>query len=97
MEPPSSSLRLHAAAKELDFEARPFFTLLVAVTNEAPFAVPVPASTATVSVEVLDENEPPAFVPAELRVSVVENAEPGSSVADLRAEDPDAVREQSVR
>lgn len=67
------------------------------VTNEVPFAGPVSASTATVAVEVLDENEPPVFSPAELRVSVRENAEVGSPVAELRAEDPDTTQKQSVR
>lgn len=62
-----------------------------------PFTGPVSASTATVAVEVLDENEPPVFSPAELRVSVAENAGVGSSVADLRAEDPDTVQRLSVR
>lgn len=67
------------------------------VTNEVPFTGPVSTSTATVSVEVLDENEPPAFSPPELCVSLTENANVGSFVADLWAEDPDTQQHQSVR
>lgn len=85
------------ASQELDFEGSPVFTLLVMVTNEVPFTRPVSTSTATVVVEVLDENEPPVFSPAELRVSITENANVGKSVANLRAQDPDTTRGQNIR
>lgn len=67
------------------------------MTNEEPFSGPVPTSTATVTVDVLDVNEPPVFRPALISASVSEDAKTGSSVASLKAEDPDAARKQSVR
>ncbi|GAA6229004.1 B-cadherin-like [Lates japonicus] len=84
-------------AKELDFESIPIFTLLVVVTNEVPFSGPVSTSTATVEVAVVDKNEPPVFSPAEINVRASEDVKVGSSVAILRAKDPDTARTQSVR
>ncbi|XP_031713510.1 B-cadherin [Anarrhichthys ocellatus] len=84
-------------AKGLDFESSPVFTLLVVVTNEVPFSGRVSTSTATVTVTVRDKNEPPVFSPAESHVSISEDVKTQSSVADLRAKDPDTARTQSVR
>lgn len=67
------------------------------VTNEEPFFGPVSTSTATVIIDVLDVNEPPVFRQAVISASISENANVGSSVAVLRAEDPDTDRKQSVR
>lgn len=83
--------------KALDFEAGSVYTLLVAVTNEEPFSGPVSTSSATVIVDVLDVNEPPVFRQAVVSSSISEDAKVGSSVAVLKAEDPDTAKKQSVR
>lgn len=95
--PTNFALALLTSSKELDFEARSVHTLLVAVTNEEPFSSPVSTSTATVIVDVLDVNEPPVFKQAVISASVSEDADVGSSVAVLKAEDPDKARKQSIR
>ncbi|XP_068595430.1 B-cadherin [Brachionichthys hirsutus] len=82
--------------KELDFESLPVFTLLVVVTNEMPFSGPTLTSTATLTVSVEDENEPPVIIPAEIHASVWEGVAMGGSVANVRAEDPDSARKQSI-
>ncbi|XP_056272199.1 B-cadherin-like [Pseudoliparis swirei] len=84
-------------AKGLDFESLPAFTLLVVVTNEVPLSGLASTSTATVTVTVTDKNEPSVFSPAEIHVSISEDAKTESSVADLGAQDPDTARRQSVR
>lgn len=95
--PTNVALAHLTSSKELDFEAGPVYTLLVAVTNEEPFSALVSTSTATVTVEVLDVNEPPVFRQAVISVSISEDANVGSSVAVLKALDPDTARKQSVR
>ncbi|KAJ0069743.1 hypothetical protein NL108_012375, partial [Boleophthalmus pectinirostris] len=86
-----------STAKKLDFESTPTFTLLVIVTNEAPFTRSVSTSTATITVTVKDLNEPPMFTPSKIQVALSEDAQIGSSVTYLRAIDPDTSRPTKIR
>uniref|UniRef100_A0A3P9PIG0 Cadherin-1 n=1 Tax=Poecilia reticulata TaxID=8081 RepID=A0A3P9PIG0_POERE len=83
-------------AKELDFESLSEYKLLVVVTNDAPFSVPVSTSTATVTIKVIDRNEPPVFSPAEVHLTLSEDVRVGTPVVHLKARDPDRARAQRV-
>ncbi|XDV29176.1 hypothetical protein PO909_032326, partial [Leuciscus waleckii] len=94
---PSRMEGIITTSKALDFEQANHFSLLVVVTNEVPFAIPLPTSTATVTITVQDINEPPVFEPAEKRVIVYEDLAVGSTIQKYTAKDPDTAREQKIR
>lgn len=73
----------------LDFEAKNQHVLYVEVTNEAPFVVKLPTSTATVVVHVDDVNEAPVFVPPSKVIEVQEGISVGEPVCTYTAQDPD--------
>lgn len=83
-------------AKGLDFEKSSKHTLLIAVENEVPFALPLPTATATVVVKVKDVNEAPIFDPLEKEVSKREDLAVGTDVVQYTASDPDTARKQTV-
>ncbi|XP_031152767.1 B-cadherin-like isoform X2 [Sander lucioperca] len=85
-----------STAKGLDFEKSSTHTLLVAVENEIPFAVPLPTATATVVVTVQDVNEAPVFFPVEKLVVKREDLAVASDVVQYTASDPDTARKQNV-
>lgn len=80
----------------MDYEAQREYTLYVIVTNEAPFEVHLPTSTATVIVTVKDVNEDPIFVPPENLVKVPEDIALGREVTTYTAKDPDTYMEQKL-
>ncbi|XP_068812378.1 B-cadherin-like isoform X2 [Struthio camelus] len=94
---PASNEGVLSTAKALDYEARGQFVLHVAVANAAPFAVKLPAATATVAVGVEDVNEAPAFEPPALAARVPEDVPLGHAVAAYTARDPDRARGQRLR
>uniref|UniRef100_A0A8C9ZDM0 Cadherin domain-containing protein n=1 Tax=Sander lucioperca TaxID=283035 RepID=A0A8C9ZDM0_SANLU len=85
-----------STAKGLDFERSSTHTLLVAVENEIPFAVPLPTATATVVVTVQDVNEAPVFFPVEKLVVKREDLAVDSDVVQYTASEPDTARKQHV-
>ncbi|XP_066512625.1 uncharacterized protein [Hoplias malabaricus] len=93
---PNKQEGIITTVKPLDFETNPKYTLLVAVENNVPFAKPMPTSTATVTVNVLDVNEDPVFDPEVKEVSVPEDAAVGSQLTVFTATDPDTARAQTV-
>ncbi|KAG8521786.1 Cadherin-3 [Galemys pyrenaicus] len=86
---PESNQGVLTTRKGLDFEAKNQYTLYVEATNEVPFLVTLPTSTATVVVLVDDVNEAPEFVPPSRAVEVQEGISVGTSVCTYTAQDPD--------
>ncbi|XP_037371874.1 cadherin-3 [Talpa occidentalis] len=86
---PESNQGVLTTRKGLDFEAQNQYTLYIEVTNEVPFVVKLPTSTATVVVLVDDVNEAPEFVPPYKAFEVQEGLSVGTSVCTYTAQDPD--------
>ncbi|CAJ1066648.1 B-cadherin-like [Xyrichtys novacula] len=85
-----------STTKGLDFEKSAKHTLLIAVENDVPFATPLPTSTATVVVTVIDVNEPPIFDPVVKTVSKKEDLAVDADLVQYTAADPDIARKQKV-
>jgi cadherin 17 (LI cadherin) len=85
-----------SALQGLDFEAKQQYVLHVTVNNEAPFAVTLVTSTATVTVDVIDVNEAPVFVPPEKRVEVPEDFGVGLEITSYTAREPDTFMNQKI-
>lgn len=66
------------------------------VKNVAPFEVALSTSTATVTVDVLDMNEAPIFVPPQKRVEVPEDFPVGMEITSYTAQEPDTFMEQKI-
>uniref|UniRef100_A0A8C6XTY7 Cadherin-1 n=1 Tax=Naja naja TaxID=35670 RepID=A0A8C6XTY7_NAJNA len=88
---------LLTTAKELDYETQKQYILEVTVVNEVDFSVTLSTSTATVTINVSDKNEPPVFVPPQLKVSKPEDLSVGETVAQYTAQDPDRFLQQTLR
>uniref|UniRef100_H0WQI7 Cadherin-like protein 26 n=1 Tax=Otolemur garnettii TaxID=30611 RepID=H0WQI7_OTOGA len=84
--------------KPLDYETHPVRSLVITVENEDPLfsceggelrQPRVAVASATVSVQVMDANDPPAFHPESFVVSKEEGARPGTQLGTFNAVDPD--------
>ncbi|XP_043101553.1 cadherin-1 [Puntigrus tetrazona] len=82
--------------KPLDFEKTKQYILLVIVENEVPFVGSFPTSTATVTVNVEDVNEPPEFNPKEKLITKREDTPVGTELVVYTAIDPDTARAQKI-
>ncbi|XP_061449889.1 B-cadherin-like [Rhineura floridana] len=94
---PETNEGILKTAKGLDFEAKEQVLLQVAVTNQVPFVVKLPTSTATVSVNVKDVNEAPVFVPPVRKAEVSEDIPIGQKVTAYTAQDPDKMQSQKLK
>ncbi|XP_054435253.1 cadherin-1 [Pteronotus mesoamericanus] len=93
---PATNDGILKTAKGLDFEAKQQYLLYVAVKNVAPFDVTLSTSTATVTVDVMDVNEAPIFVPPQKRVEVPEDFPVGQEITSYTAQEPDTFMEQKI-
>ncbi|XP_065423478.1 B-cadherin-like isoform X4 [Chrysemys picta bellii] len=94
---PNNNNGLLKTAQGLDFEVQRQFILHVAATNDIPFSVPLPTSTATVTVNVEDVNEAPVFDPPIKRAVVSEDLPVGQQVTSYTARDPDKSQTQTIK
>nr|XP_060644417.1 B-cadherin-like [Anolis sagrei ordinatus] len=88
---------LLTTVKGLDFELQQQYVLTVTVVNVEPFSVTLDTSTATVTVNVQDVNEAPAFSPPVMAVTQQEDLPVGHVVATVSAKDPDTFLQQTLR
>ncbi|CAO2577396.1 Cadherin-like protein 26 [Lemmus lemmus] len=89
--------------KPLDYETQTAHSLVIVVRNQEPLfsceegqaqlSTKAMAST-TVTVQVVDTNDPPAFYPRSFIVSEEDGAGPGIQLGDFNATDPDRVASQ---
>ncbi|XP_043101554.1 cadherin-3 isoform X1 [Puntigrus tetrazona] len=82
--------------KPLDFERTKKYVLFVIVENDEPFVGSLPTSTATVTINVQDVNEPPEFNPKEMVIYREENLPVGSNLIAYTATDPDTGKSQKI-
>ncbi|KAG5275563.1 hypothetical protein AALO_G00121740 [Alosa alosa] len=86
--------------KPIDYETTRSFVLSVLAENESPLprsVYPPRASTATVSIRVLDVNEGPVFDPNPKTTRLEEGIPAGTTIQPYFAHDPDRYMRQSIR
>ncbi|XP_051560563.1 cadherin-1-like isoform X9 [Myxocyprinus asiaticus] len=93
---PSQLEGIIITVKPLDFEKTKQYILSVIVENDDPFVGSLPTSTATVTVNVEDVNEPPVFNPNEKVISRPEDFAVESELVTYTATDPDTGKSQKI-
>ncbi|XP_048042350.1 protocadherin-16-like [Megalobrama amblycephala] len=82
--------------KPLDFEKNKQYILSVIVENDEPFVGSLATSTATVTVNVEDVNEPPEFDPKEEIIYKPEDSPVDTELVSYTATDPDIGKSQKI-
>ncbi|XP_051757027.1 B-cadherin-like isoform X12 [Ctenopharyngodon idella] len=93
---PSRLEGIITTAKPLDFEKNKQYILSVIVENDEPFVGALATSTATVTVNVEDVNEPPEFNPKEKIIYKPEDSPIDSELVSYTATDPDIGKPQKI-
>ncbi|KAK7169693.1 hypothetical protein R3I94_000053 [Phoxinus phoxinus] len=93
---PSQLEGIITTVKPLDFEKNKQFILSVIVENDDPFVGSLATSTATVTVNVEDVNEPPEFNPKEKIINKREDSPVDSELVTYKATDPDTAKAQKI-
>uniref|UniRef100_A0A8C1SZE7 Cadherin-1 n=1 Tax=Cyprinus carpio TaxID=7962 RepID=A0A8C1SZE7_CYPCA len=93
---PSQLEGIITTVKPLDFEKIKQYVLSVIVENDDPFVGSLPTSTATVTVNVEDVNEPPEFKPKEKIIFKPEDAPVDTELITYTATDPDTGKSQKI-
>ncbi|CAM4532683.1 unnamed protein product [Leuciscus chuanchicus] len=93
---PSQLEGIITTVKPLDFEKNKQLILSVIVENDDPFVGSLATSTATVTVNVEDVNEPPEFNPKEKVIFKPEDSPVDSELVTYKATDPDTGKPQKI-
>ncbi|XP_016113802.1 cadherin-1-like [Sinocyclocheilus grahami] len=93
---PSQLEGIITTVKPLDFEKTKQYVLSVIVENDDPFVGSLPTSTATVTVNVEDVNEPPEFNPKEKVIFKSEDSPVDTELVAYTATDPDTGKSQKI-
>ncbi|KAK9972669.1 hypothetical protein ABG768_025958 [Culter alburnus] len=93
---PSQLEGVITTVKPLDFEKNKQYILSVIVENDEPFVGSLATSTATVTVNVEDVNEPPEFNPKEKIIYKPEDSPVDTELVSYTATDPDTGKPQKI-
>uniref|UniRef100_A0A673I2D4 Cadherin-1 n=1 Tax=Sinocyclocheilus rhinocerous TaxID=307959 RepID=A0A673I2D4_9TELE len=93
---PSQLEGIITTVKPLDFEKTKQYVLSVIVENDDPFIGSLPTSTATVTVNVEDVNEPPVFNTKEKVIFKSEDSPVDTELVAYTATDPDTGKSQKI-
>ncbi|XP_053323452.1 cadherin-2 [Spea bombifrons] len=97
---PNTNDGLVTVVKPIDYESMVKVSLTVVAENQVPLIKGIPqppASTATVSITIIDVNESPYFIPNPNILRQEEGLLPGNKLTVFTAQDPDRYMKQTIR